>query len=58
MKTHNEKTMTLKLKRIDVCNLILACTIISSESDATKWRRLHDTLKQALDEFDEKNPID
>lgn len=58
MKTHNEKTMTLKLKRIDVCNLILACTIISRESDATKWKNLHDTLTQALDEFDEKNPIE
>lgn len=58
MKTHNEKTMTLKLKRIDVCDLLLACTIISGESDATKWHKLHDLLHQALNEFDEKNPIE
>lgn len=53
--THNEKTVTLKLKRIDVCDLLLACTLISAESNATKWDKLHDKLKQILVDFDEKN---
>lgn len=55
MKTLNERTVTLKLKRIDVCNLLLATTILSQNSDASKWKRLHYELKQILNEFDEKN---
>ena len=55
MKTLNEKTMTLKLKRRDVCDLLLAATIIANGSKATKWRKIHDTLKQALEEFDKKH---
>ena len=56
MKTlHNEKTVTLKLKRIDVCDLLLATGLIANGSDATKWAKLHDKLKQILDDFDKKN---
>lgn len=51
----NQKTVTLKLKRIELCDLILATTIIKHESNATKWGLLHDKLKQILNEFDEKN---
>jgi len=50
----NQKTMTLKLKRIDVCDLMLACTIIGQGTDAKKWGKLHDMLKVQLDAFDEK----
>ncbi len=55
----NQKTVTCKLKRIEVCNLILACTTISSavkngEEEGKKWDDLHDKLKQILDEFDKK----
>ena len=53
--SHNQKTVTLKLKRIDICDLLLACTLISAESDATKWDKLHDKLEQILIDFDEKN---
>ena len=53
--THNEKTVTLKLKRIEVCDLLLATTLIANESDATKWHRLHDKLKEILEAFDEQN---
>lgn len=56
--THNEKTVTLKLKRIDVCNLILATTSLKHETKAEKWELLHDKLKEILDEFDEKHPIE
>ena len=56
MKTpHNEKTVTLKLRRIDVCDLLLATGLIANETDATKWDLLHDKLKQILADFDEKN---
>lgn len=49
----NEKTMTLKLKRIEVCDLLLALTLVSQNSDAKKWKKLHAKIKQALSEFDE-----
>ena len=52
---HNLKTVTLKLKRIEICDLLLACTLISAESNAEKWDKLHDKLEQILIEFDEKN---
>lgn len=53
--TYNEKTMTLKLKRIEVCDLLLACTACERETDAKKWGELHDKLKGMLEAFDEKN---
>jgi hypothetical protein len=51
----NEKIISLKLKRIDVCNLMLATTSLSQGENREHWKELHDKLKQILDEFDEKN---
>ena len=56
--TPNQRTMTLKLKRIEVCDLMIACTAISEsvdEKDAEKWNRLHDKLYEMLDNFDRGN---
>jgi hypothetical protein len=53
--THNEKTVTLKLKRIDVCNLLIACTALSDGEHREHWKLLHDKLEQILVDFDEKN---
>ena len=53
--TYNGKTMTLKLKRIEVCDLLMACTFLEQETDAKKWGELHDKLKGMLEAFDEKN---
>lgn len=59
MKTpHNYKTVTMKLKRIDVCNLLLATSILSDGEDRKHWKELHDKIKATLDDFDEKNPIE
>jgi hypothetical protein len=59
MKTpHNYKTVTLKLNRIEVCDLILATTLLKHESKAEKWGLLHDKLKAILEDFDEKHPLD
>ncbi len=52
----NQRTVTLKLKRIDVANLILATTIVKQNSDSIKWGLLHDKLKAILDDFDAKIP--
>lgn len=53
----NEKTLTVTMKRIDLCNLMLACTNTAQSLEAEgrtarKWRTLHDQLKAALDSFD------
>ena len=53
--TYNEKTVTLKLKRIELCDLILATTIIKQSSQATKWETLREKLKEILADFDEKH---
>lgn len=51
----NQRTVTLKLKRIDVCNLMLATTALSEGENREHWRVLHDKLKEILDDFDAKN---
>jgi hypothetical protein len=55
MQTLNQKTVTLKLKRIEVCDLMLACSALSEEGE--KWIALHDTLKEILKDFDNKQSI-
>lgn len=55
----NQKTVTLKLKRQEVCDLLLACNAISgsfkdSGEKSTKWDNLHEKLKAILDDFDKK----
>lgn len=51
----NLKTVTLKMKRIELCDLLVATTLLAQQSDAEKWHRLHDKLLTIIDEFDEKN---
>ena len=51
--------MSLKLERIDVCDLLLACAgamSICRESGAKsdKWIALHDKLKKQLENFDKE----
>lgn len=52
----NEKTVTVKMKRHDLCELMLACTALDRATDkhTTKWAKLHDQLKEILDDFDSK----
>lgn len=55
----NQKNVSLKLRRIDICDLMLACTAISEARQregmtAEKWDALHDKLKGILDDFDKK----
>lgn len=53
----NEKTVKLELKRIDICDLLIATTSLKHSTNATKWGALHDKLKEILDEFDSKEEI-
>lgn len=50
----NQMTVTLRLKRIDVCNLLLATTSLSEGENREHWKVLHNKLKEILDEFDAK----
>lgn len=56
----NQKTVSLKLKRIEICDLLLACTAISDSQKrdgqtAQKWDDLHNKLEAILEEFDKKH---
>lgn len=51
----NEKEMTLKLRRIDVCDLLLACLAAKelANDGGEKWETLHQMVRDQLDAFDE-----
>lgn len=51
----NEMTVTMKLKRIEVCDLLLACTAAKQRAGdgGKKWEDLHDKLREILEAFDE-----
>jgi len=54
----NEYTYTAKIKRRDLCNLLIACTMLAELSDGgDKWSKLHDELKAQLDEQDKKRGV-
>lgn len=50
----NGYVVSLKMKRIDICDLLLACTIAKQMSNdgGKKWDSLYNTLKEQLDKFD------
>lgn len=58
----NAKNVTVKMRRIDLCDLIMACTEMSFLANAAthdqehtkKWDELHDKLDAILKAFDEK----
>ena len=55
--TYNQRTMKIKLERIDVCDLLLACSALDQETGAKKWGALHEKLMSQLDEFDAENGV-
>lgn len=57
MKTPNQKTMTIKLRRRDIVDLMTACAWAAVDAGVcsdSKWRNLHEVLREQLDEFDSK----
>lgn len=49
----NEFKTTLQVRRIDICDLMLACSLAGFRfTGAEKWNKLHDELKRQLDELD------
>nr|DAH24690.1 MAG TPA: hypothetical protein [Caudoviricetes sp.] len=55
-KSLNARPVNVKISRLDLCDLMLACTVLDTETDTenTKWEKLHDKLEAILNEFDEK----
>lgn len=53
--TYNQRTVTMKLKRIEVCDPLIALTAVANDSESKKWDALHDKVKAILDEFDKDN---
>ena len=54
MRNHFETT--IKVKRIEICDLILLCGLkaVDDPKHTSKWQRLHDKLKSQLDELDKQ----
>lgn len=54
---YNYKSVDLCLTRIDICDLLLACCAASERANdgGKKWDRLHEKLKDILNDFDKKN---
>ena len=55
----NQRTVTLKIKRSYVIDLLVACTAcrdaaLAGGEVSTKWDYLHDVIQQQLTAFDEK----
>lgn len=47
---------TIKVKRIEICDLMLACLAAKelSNDNGEKWDRLHESLKNQLNELDKQ----
>lgn len=52
----NEFKTTLQVRRIDICDLMLAClnAQYAANDGGEKWKRLHDNLEKQLAELDEQ----
>ena len=57
---YNSKTVTVKISRKELCDILIATTSIANSLKdegytARKWESLHDKLKEQLAIFDAKN---
>lgn len=53
----NHRMMTLKLTRMDVCNILIALTATKEANDGQRWDEVHEKVKLALTEFDKELDI-
>lgn len=53
--TYNERTINASLKRIDLCDLMIACTVCEMQTGAKKWSDLHDKVEKIISAFDKAN---
>ena len=59
MKYGNGTDIVLSLKRIDLCDLLIACTCTKQGANdgGKKWQELHDKIEKILDAADSANGI-
>ena len=50
----NHRTMTLKLSRHEVCDLLIALAAAKDASNAKRWEELHDKIRSMLADFDKE----
>ena len=50
----NHRTMTLKLSRHEVCDLLIALAATKDASNAKRWEELHDRIGSMLADFDKE----
>ena len=53
--TLNEKTVTMRLKRLDLFDLLLAVSAVMVMDSSTRWTDLYDKLLGILNDFDAKH---
>lgn len=56
--TLNQRTISTNLKRIDLCDLMIACTVLETETGAKKWGELHDKIETIIAKFDREHEED
>lgn len=55
--TRNERTVNVKISRIELCDILIALTAISEGSYGKKWDKLHDKLEKILNDWDNEHPV-
>lgn len=53
--TLNEMPIKVKIKRIELCDILLAVSAVSHDSKAPKWELLYAKLYNILEVFDKEN---
>ncbi len=56
----NEMKVTVEMKRLELCDLMLACSLAAGLAEKypeypeklNKWHKLHDSIKSIIDNFD------
>jgi len=50
----NQFKTHIEVNRLEICDLMLACTIIGNNASdgGERWKKLHDKLEKQLDELD------
>lgn len=53
--TLNGRTIKMSFKRIELCDLMIACTALEIETGAKKWATLHDKIEHVIADFDREH---
>lgn len=55
IKNRNEKTVNVKISRFELCDILLSLTMLDEQYEcSTRFKALHDKLREQLNEFDKK----